>query len=641
MTSDGTITQVPPATRRLVRIAMIVGLLVAPALFILWKALADPAVNFLAPSLAADWIVEPFEWNMDVVPWGEDTSTFVLAFEGDDVAPQARLELKAFRNAVVRLNGVALQAGDSPENWKRTRSMPLGEFVEPGTNTLAIDVANAGAGPGLLVTEPEALRTGVGAWAMADGRPHGWASRPPHRPGPLQRWAGWPVAKYFGAAWLLFAVVLGAIAAFGRERPPEPLRVPKWVRAAVPSILLAGCAVLAISNAVRMPAWYSILDYTGHAEYVAMMAAEWRAPLAEEGWQMYHPPLYYVVAAVVSPVGGEKAVQLLSALSAVAIGVFAWLGVRRDDERGSWTVLLFAAFLPMSLTLSPTLSNELFAGAVIGGVLVLSAAFLSRGDIGPRKAALLGVCAGLAMLTKFTALMLVVSTAAAIALCLASNANRRTLAAGAAYLGAVAVVAGWYYARNALTYGDPFIGNWDLRSGLAYEQSPGFRTMRSLLSFGSVFREDPAIQPFVSFLDGQYATMWGDAWGNLHIANTPDHLRALTGAAYFAAAVPTTVILAGGARIARGLWRDPSRPADVLWLAFPVWVVEAVTLFALELPYSSTVKAFFFVSAVPALGVWLLRGRAGLPVWGRRVLDVSLVALALASAVCLRAGTAL
>jgi hypothetical protein len=54
-------------------------------------------------------------------------------------------------------------------------------------------------------------------------------------------------------------------------------------------------------------------------------------------------------------------------------------------------------------------------------------------------------------------------------------------------------------------------------------------------------------------------------------------------------------------------------------------------LFTLQLPYGSTIKAFFFLCLLPVLAIYLIRGRAVFALQSRLlpiVLDVDLVVLA-------------
>ena len=73
------------------------------------------------------------------------------------------------------------------------------------------------------------------------------------------------------------------------------------------------------------------------------------------------------------------------------------------------------------------------------------------------------------------------------------------------------VLAGWWYARNALHFGTPVVGNWRRLAGQAtWWQAPGFHFAGYYLRFGASLWA-PFFAGFHSFWDGIYSTLWSDA----------------------------------------------------------------------------------------------------------------------------------
>ena len=54
---------------------------------------------------------------------------------------------------------------------------------------------------------------------------------------------------------------------------------------------------MAVNNFWKIPLSVG-MDYEGHTNYISYMSAFWRVPLANEGWQMFQPPLFYFLEAV-------------------------------------------------------------------------------------------------------------------------------------------------------------------------------------------------------------------------------------------------------------------------------------------------------------------------------------------------------
>lgn len=233
-----------------------------------------------------------------------------------------------------------------------------------------------------------------------------------------------------------------------------------------PVALFALAAILRLHNAwVAAP--LSGFDGPYHASYVGILVHEGRLPLAHEGWSTFHPPLYYSICAAVwsllPPQLDAHATLFAMRLVSVAAGLGLGLAVYRSaglafPERPF--AALFAAavalFLPMHVGPSSVLGNEVFAAALCGAGLWLLLRCLARGAT-PRGAAGVGAVLGLALLSKFSALVVLVT--AGWALLVRGWQLRPGRAAALAPLAALALAAtlasGWYFARNIQHYGRP------------------------------------------------------------------------------------------------------------------------------------------------------------------------------------------
>jgi hypothetical protein len=387
--------------------------------------------------------------------------------------------------------------------------------------------------------------------------------------------------------------------------------------------LLVVVAALQLRNASIYPQDRGF-DAHAHAEYVQYVAERWRVPLANEGWEMSQPPLYYAVGAgIYTLFGGAtrqpqalKAVQLLSPLSAVATLALAWWMLELlFPARARMRTLGFAvaALLPVMFYMSPQITNEVFTAFVIGAALCLAMRQSTRGDLRWRDAVAIGAACGFSLLSKYSGAFVFASV-----LCLAGlrllagrdGANgtgtlRRRLrhVPWAMVLAAnTLAMSGWLYVRNVEKFGTPFIGAWDRRSGFNIVQPPGYRTPTFYARFGAVFREQPVRSRDTSFWDGMYGSTWADT--HTMFLKRVDEMDASSSLCLWLALLPSVAMVLG---FGQALWhlmtREWDHPYFVL-VTTSVLTVASILWFTMAHPFYSTLKAHWALSLVPCAGVF-------------------------------------
>jgi hypothetical protein len=244
--------------------------------------------------------------------------------------------------------------------------------------------------------------------------------------------------------------------------------------------------------------------------------AEHRTSFADPGYESHQPPLYYAAAvpfyavgkAVAGPTGAAQACRALSILLGLVGVALVWLIAREvvPERPGVWIAAAgLAAFLPMRLAVIASISNDALAEVTASLSLLLMVRAM-RGHWGPRPALYLGLALGAALLSKQSHVALL--PPALLALFLASfypgalkqegappedrrqkavpNAQRPTpntqhptpntqhptpntqhptpnappparlfFATGAITAAAILGLAGWWFIRNTVIYGDP------------------------------------------------------------------------------------------------------------------------------------------------------------------------------------------
>lgn len=647
------------------RAAALVLLLAAPLIWWAGSALIDPEVELLV-GWRAPWVVDP-RWETrgrtaDPFP----ATRYSLRREPSRTPPSSLpVEVRAMRELRIFVDGeLRFDFGDWPRSgWKDPVALDLGPWLAAAGEALTIEVTNDRGPPALQVV---ALEEAAAPWIETGHAP--WYASTRGLPPTPAVVAGRGEPELGAAPWrwarpLLHRALLGAVVALvlvgflrycrGRRRaerggPPgdpheedaagaAPGARRRWLWLPVAAALLL-VAAANLWNASRFPYTRSHMDWGGHRQHLRYAANHWRPPLAEEGWQMYQPPLYYwaggaVLRASRPHVDQEAAlrrVQLLGAAAGVLHVLLAAAVLRRfgpRSGRAQAVALLAVGLAPGAITTNAMLTNEPFAALMCGLPLAAGAALLADRRYGVMTGAFLGLLGGLALLSKFTGLMPVAAVGAVLGVAFLDEAGRRRAVAAtlAAFLLVAALVAGPYYARNVAVYGKPFVGNWDPESGQYYEQEPGYRTPRFWGTVGDVFVHPPARARYSSFWDGLYASWWGEIHDNFVRPHPPRTIR-LSLLLFALAAVPTAAGAMGLVRsLRRSFGADPRHRVHLLFVVVSLFSVASLGVFMARLPYVSTMKAFFLLNlTVPAavfIGWGLSRLEAGLG-RGRVLLDL-------------------
>ncbi len=591
----------------------------------LYATRVSDAVVYLEPDPAAQWIAsaQPASLQPVRIPRDEPfVARFGTRFEvrGPEGA-EARLRVRAVRGLELFLNDrpVPLEGRD-PARWKQESTVDVSEHLVPGSNHLVAVVSNF-EGPALLWLAIEGLgqpvASGRGWWIEHPDRnvPARYAidvrrvPRADQAPTPAEglRARAGPLA----AAFLLCALPVWLLPA-GARRSAERHAV-----AIAAGAVALFWAVLYATKAAHFPATLGF-DVNGHYEYLRFLAEERRIPIASDGWSTFHPPLYYVATAALRGLFGSAQGETLDGfvlhffpvVAGLASALFAGALVRRlapGEPLLAAASTLVAGLLPINVLLGSLVSNEAVNAGLVGLVLLLAADAMVRERATPRALAGLALAGSAALLAKTTSLPVVAAAFAGVGLKLWLVEGRslaRSAAAVAGVLAGVGVLAGWFYARNVILFGNPFVTNYDLPDA-TYWLAPGFHTPAWYASFGAVL-EHPFFASYAGFWDGLYSTFFGDgqASGMLGIAHPSPFWDYEAMAAGYWLAAPAVALLGLGffAMGARAVRSEPGpRLAWSLLLATGYGMSFLVLLTTLRYPHYALPKAFY---ALPALAAF-------------------------------------
>jgi 4-amino-4-deoxy-L-arabinose transferase-like glycosyltransferase len=312
--------------------------------------------------------------------------------------------------------------------------------------------------------------------------------------------------------------------------------------------------------------------------------------------------------------GTTLAIHLIRFLSVLMGAGTVYLGYRLLLEiwPDRWEVALAAAaltaFNPMFLFISGAVNNDNLAMMLCAlGIWLLVRLVRRHGAAAPKVLAsawwrdlvLLGIVLGLAVLTKTSAMGLLPLTALAVSFVAWKQRSwQRFLTGGAVTAGLVALIAGWWFVRNAILYD----GDW-------------FGLERFILVLG--YRVPPAtLRQLWSERAGFMMAYWG-LFGGVNLP-MPGWVYSVLNAALILAG---TGLLIGGVRLAWGATRAPgevgslqTRHVQVLLLAlWPLVVFISWAGWATK-TWSSQGRLVF--SAITAWSAWMAVGLGQL--WPRR-----------------------
>lgn len=243
----------------------------------------------------------------------------------------------------------------------------------------------------------------------------------------------------------------------------------------------------------------------------------------------------------------------------------------------------FVAFNPMFLYMSGAINNDIIAAAA-GAAVVLACVRLLLDERGLtwRWGVVLGVLFGLALMSKFNlAAIIVVIQAAVIWVAWRKGQWRQWIIANALIVGLTLLLAGWWFARNQILYGEP--------TGIErLTELWGVRDPRE--SFGLAFRELPYV--------------WTSLWGRFGYGQIPLPDRTYLGLLTLALAA----VAGYGVAIYRRQTAELRNAAvPLLLLTFNVVVFFGVIFNYLLVSPAGPMGRFFF-PALSSFGILLFYG---------------------------------
>jgi tetratricopeptide (TPR) repeat protein len=395
-------------------------------------------------------------------------------------------------------------------------------------------------------------------------------------------------------------------------------------------------------------------DAWGHVAYVLYLDLYRAVPWADQGWSYFHPPLHYALGWLLAQwQSSEVLVRGLALLgSAASLGtawLAAWLvGVAAPDRPGLRLVAFGAvAFLPVHYFMSPMPGNELSETFLTAATLCAFVANERRERPSLAGALIVGVLAGLALLTKFSGLLPLAVVCAALLLRTRLRGQWREARGPAAARALLSLcvalaLAAPYYLRNVREFGTPMqlSRDYELVAQVERAQPPGRRGALDYLRLSPAAIADPnPLAPHLlrSVWGSTYLNVWADTYRESDVARALEAERVRrrsTSLMALLGLLPTGLAGIGVLCGARDVVRGRRRPVHLTMGLLALATVAAFVVFTWRVPIWSSLKASYLMGLSLPFAVFLARGCEALAARGRAVglaLGASLGGLALAS----------
>jgi 4-amino-4-deoxy-L-arabinose transferase-like glycosyltransferase len=310
--------------------------------------------------------------------------------------------------------------------------------------------------------------------------------------------------------------------------------------------LVAIAVVLRVLLAIDCPTPFGyVFDY--YHEGVDIMYAKGRLPIAEDCWQCYHPPLYYVLGLPFyvagrhvpddpddAPDWGLRGLTGLALVAGAMTAYFSDRVVRYLEPDPAFRVIgtgLILAF-PCLFISSYGPDADIVVAAVMTMFLWAFTRFVSQPDSQTtRRAVWIGVLAGLAASAKYSGLI-ALGTAGVVFgwQLIASQGRLRTVRLGLVVLVSALAVGSWKYVDNARRYGNPLHANgsaedaFEVHHDLYWNQYDFFSFHPRLILQASAPDGPKGTLTELPVYRSVWTTLYGMAWGDLSFFSVPGRI---------------------------------------------------------------------------------------------------------------------
>ena len=337
-------------------------------------------------------------------------------------------------------------------------------------------------------------------------------------------------------------------------------------------------------------------DASGHTEYISYLKAKGHIPLPYEGWELWQPPLYYAISALMPTLVYTKVIGLVMWLL-LSCACFLFYQKRFKELNIALAGFSVTASLPVVLYLSYSISNEFFSAVLISCTLILYCSYLK---INTRKSqVLLGILLGLSIITKSTAFIVLLAILVDRLLVHRDKLRSVVKELLIPFL-LTTLIGGWFYIRNILLFGNPLIASFDFPAKHPLTQPVVQRSLEFFTTLKGFLLLDLFKAHHYSFLAGTYFSWFYDGQNII----VPVQEFSKIGIVLILFSLPIFLFSVIGFLKECKVRNNPTR----VLVIYSILLFISYILYNFRLPFYSTVKGAFIVSAIIPFVYFFLRG---------------------------------
>ena len=325
-------------------------------------------------------------------------------------------------------------------------------------------------------------------------------------------------------------------------------------------------------------------DAPDHLDYVKYLKNYHSIPLPHEGWELYQPPLYYLLISTISNPFLIRFFNGAVFLFFIITVFFFFKKITKNPFLGMVGTVIISS-LPVIVYSLPTISNELFSAILISLTIMYYASFLRKLLLIDKI--IIGSLLGAALLSKATAFVLLFCIIIDQAIQNKSKV-KIFLKNILVIIGIAFVIAGWFYIRNIIMYKNPFITSVDFPK-YKIVQTPGYRDFKFFTDLSGFIKLDLFRAHHYSLLPGTYFSWFYDG----HNVLTPVQPSSKAGTALVIWSIPMFIMLILGF-----IKEIKAKDKSHLIILYPLALFLSYIAYTIKLPFYSTVKGIFLISSI-------------------------------------------
>lgn len=352
-------------------------------------------------------------------------------------------------------------------------------------------------------------------------------------------------------------------------------------------LFIAAWLVLNIHN-ISLYTPDSGFDAPDHIKYIKYIQNNTSLPIPAQGWEMYHPPLYYLIMAFIPGIKLGQYLNFILVMILIFL-IFIFLKKKYQDYRFGFLGIAFCLSLPVIIQTIPQVNNEVLLTILVSIGLVFY--YFTQKKLNRRNSVIIGLISGLCLLTKYTGILFLISVIVDIII-KRHRSLKYMIKPVVIILITTFALSGWVYLKNFILYRNPFISNIDL---FHTEQIPKSRNISFLTNTTAFLNKDYYNSRYYSF------------WGGVYFSFFHDEQNAIIPSSYIGKTDPGLITKPIGIILlifAGFIYTVFKKRHDQVFALYFFLIMAAFIYYCFKYPTATSVKGMYILSTITPLCVF-------------------------------------